>query len=367
MARVFENLIDSSPYYKIDLIVGGWYIGNRKVLCWTQERAVLSIDGLGSVATAQVTITAGAGLPDEKSVMVEVSFASSQIQYVDITDVLRSVFNKSRKTTISDTGTAGILSFMFYDSLGQVIVKDPYVVDFNYYDALLQSVNNDVCIAISDRWLLPDTFRIPSKYTCGKYPLQACTRVTRGAEELIILDNAGATIESMNNIADPLELGWEFYPADHPAEVRLQNNVMGVVEKARVIAEDCMDNKLVLTWWSPMCGGWKSVVAEVMGASDEVSESERYLLGWDYGEAKGGMIGLRVKIPNCTPRDYDYYRDIYYSGMVQVYDEALWAYNQNVQPIEKSVMVKGNPPQPKLTGYVDLEMTLMTAEVSSIW
>lgn len=368
MARVFNNYIDASPSFKIDIIVGGFYTPSaNKLIAWTQERNVLKIDGLGVLGRATIDVTAGLGLADEITVSIAVSFASSQVQYVDITDVFRSVFDRSKQSAIADTATHGSLSMMFYDTNDVPIVKGPTVVGVTYYDALTQAVNNDACVPVSDRWLLPDTFRIPDTAPCVNDILQASTRMTRGSDVLEIISSSGNSIDILTSSQDQRTYGWEFDQATYPAVVRLTNPSLGVIESARVISEQCKTNTIVLTWWSPVIGGWKSVVAEVVGDNDDVSDSERYIIGWDYGEAKGGMLGLRVKIPNCTPRDYAYYRDIYYSAYVQVYDEALWAYNQNVQYLEREVMVVGTPPQPKLNGYVDLEMTLKTAEVSSIW
>lgn len=365
MARVFNNLIDDSPNFKIDVIVGGFYIGDKNIIVWTQERSVMRIDGLGAAASLTISVTAGVGLADEITTNIEVSFASSQVQYVDITDVLRSVFDRSKKLAITDTSTAGRLVFEFFDGHGSPLGK-PYVAEIIYYDALTQAVQNDSCVPVSDRWLLPDTFRIPAKHTCSKVKLQASTRMTRGADELKVCRIDGTIIDMVGDGETQMTYGWAFVPSDHPAIVELKGP-MGMLESARVVEEPCNRNTIVLTWWSPVIGGWKSVVAEVVGDSDDVSDSERYIIGWDYGEAKGGMLGLRVRIPNCTPRDYEYYRDIYYSSFVQVYDEALWSHKERIEAIEKEVMVIGNPPQPKLNGYVDLEMTLKTAEVSSIW
>lgn len=368
MSRVFNNLIDLSPSFKIDIIVGGFYLLSRdKLIAWTQERNVLKIDGLGVLGRATIDVTAGSGLADEITVSIAVSFASSRVQYVDVTDVFRSVFDRTKKSAISDTATLGSLSMMFYDTNDIPIIKGPMVFGVIYYDALTQAVNNDACVPVSDRWLLPDTFRIPAEVPCANAVLQASTRMTRGSDELEILSSTGNRIDILTSPQDQCTYGWGFDVATNPAVVRLTNTSLGVVESARVIEEHCETNTIVLTWWSPVIGGWKSVVAEVLGYNDDVSDSERYIIGWDYGEAKGGMLGIKVRIPNCTPRDYEYYRDIYYSAYVQVYDEALWTFNQKEQMLEREVMVVGNPPQPKLTGYVDLEMTLKTAEVSSIW
>lgn len=354
----------------MDIIVGGWYIG-KSLIAWTQQRNVLRIEAYpgSQMATATIDVTAGVGLADEITVSFGISFENGTVQYVDVTDVFRSVFDRTKKTLIADTSTPGRIMFQAYNSNGVAIGKGgSYESDLIYYDAVVQAVPAGTCMPISDGWLLPDTFRIPARLPCNPMRIQACTRMTRGATNLDVVNSSGVAIDSAN-VSQPNQktYGFGFNPLNSPAFVNLYSGSSGIIEKARVVMESCIYDKILLTWWSPDFGGWKSCLADILGYGDDVSESERYIIGWDYGESKGGMYGLRVRIPNCTPRDYAYYRDIYYSSYVQVFDMALWAENQSALNIEKEVMVEGTPPDAKLNGYVDLEMTLKTVEVSSIW
>lgn len=367
MARIFKNMVTAAGVLSVDYIVGGMYEDNGDMLVWTQERAVLRITSLGTLASLTANITAGQGLADEITVSVTVTFDNSTVQYIDITDVLRSVFDRSHRTAMADTATTGMIQLVAYDVDGNIIVVKDMERRISYYDAVVEAVDGKSCGEASGYWLLPDTFRLPDFSNCGGRP-QASARMTKGGIFVRILDGGGTVLDIVT-ASDPTQrtYGWGFDLMQSPAVVEIGNPSMGVVERARIEYVGCSDGWALLTWWSPAIGGWKSCMAEITGYKDEVSESERYIKGFDYAESKGGMFGLQARIPNCTPRDYEYYRDIYYSGIVYMYDESLWVAGQNVQSLEREVMVKGTPPAVKTVGSTDLDFTLLTEEVSSIW
>lgn len=369
MARVFTNLISSAGVYSIDYIVGGIYDDGLNLAVWTQERAVFRIQTLGSLAKMEIAVTAGDGLADAITVNISVSFDSSSVQYVDITDVLRSVFDRTLRTTMADTCTVGLIMFEPYDSGGNIIPSEIYEKKLKYYDAVVEAIGANNCGALSSYHLLPDTFRLPSYSLCGTLMPQGCTRMTKGGLYAEVLDANGNQLAAVTEIGNPSQAtyGWGFNMSGGPAVVNVGNGSIGYIERARVVPQGCCDGWVLLTWWSPYMGGWKSCMAEIMGDADEVSDSERYIKGFDYAESKGGMFGIKARIPNCTPRDYEYYRDIYYSGTIFMYDEALFKGGSNAQELQREMMLKGTPPAVKLVGDVDLDFTLLTEEVSSIW
>ena len=130
---------------------------------------------------------------------------------------------------------------------------------------------------------------------------------------------------------------------------------------------ECNGDKILLTWWSPVFGGWKSVLADVMRHSDDIGNTQDYLLKFDSRQAKSGRLGWEVRIPNCTSRDYEYYRDIYYSDNVFTHELVTYDTDNDKSDIMYTVRVGGTPPNSPVVGTTDMTINLTMQEVSSIW
>lgn len=77
----------------------------------------------------------------------------------------------------------------------------------------------------------------------------------------------------------------------------------------------CGGEWMGLVWLSPVTGGYKSVAAEVVGIERD-GEYEDYVRMFSPRREAGGVQRLRVRIPQCTWRDWLYYSDILMSGEV---------------------------------------------------
>lgn len=360
---------------EIHAIIGGFLLNNNGTInaAWTQSRLVLMFIRAGSPAEeVWVDVTAGRGDIDEITIPIRISLDYSDVQYCDITDILRSVILRNKSIAIYDTGTEGYIAISTRRHDGSIEDKGVYEGKFSYYDAI---VMNSRSLQPASLRLLPDTFRLPLSYTEPPYE---CTRMTRGAESLITYDHNGQVVQNLGPVTDHGTYGWGFGHEGEIASVVLTGHGGAVVAKSRVVWESCDSDKVLLRWWSPVFGGWKAVLADVLGHANNIGDTADFLLGreivgkgiryeWGFEQAKSGTIGYKVRIPSCTSRDYDYYSDIYISDEVYIEDVYVYLKSGAEDIVNHTVKVSGTPPAKPLIGVTDLELTITTQEVSSIW
>lgn len=122
---------------------------------------------------------------------------------------------------------------------------------------------------------------------------------------------------------------------------------------------------VMLRWWSPVVGGWKSCCVEVTGRSGEVSQRRDY---WqDFGRAadREGQMYIQARIPNATYRDWLYYSDIYLSPRVEMCQygwRTLSTLERRLQAVR--VIVGGTVGAWTLNDRKDMELTITEEEVS---
>lgn len=373
--RKLEQIWTFQSGVQIHAIMGGFLTDGNGIIttAWTQSRLVLMFYRDNSAAEeVRIGITAGIGETGETNVEVRVSFDYGDVQYCDITDVLRSVIWRKKNFTIYDTATDGLLEIRTTLHDGTFVDKDVYGGKLAYYDAI---VMNPTGVQPASVRLLPDTFRLPLNF--GSFPL-SCTRITRGGSALTLYTGAGAVVDTMTGIHTHHTLGWGYSTGVYIERVVISDSHNNAVESARVVWEDCNKDKVLLTWWSPTFGGWKSVLADVLGHANTVGSTADYLVGREYGgkyitrewgfeQAKSGTIAYNVRIPSCTSRDYEYYSDIYISDEVYITDCYIYNDRDFQVLVEHAVKVSGNPPVKPINGSADLQMAITTQEVSSIW
>ena len=122
---------------------------------------------------------------------------------------------------------------------------------------------------------------------------------------------------------------------------------------------------VMLRWWSPIVGGWKSCCVEVTGRSGEVTQRRDY---WqDFGRAadREGQMYIQARIPNATYRDWLYYSDIYLSPLVEMSQyswHTLSTLDRRLHAVR--VIVGGSVGEWDLRDMKDMELTITGKEVS---
>lgn len=318
---------------------------------YVQEQCVLRFAKTNPSTTEAVMLTLTA--PNGQAVETYISFSRSDTQYYDITEPLRCWINRNTQNlTIAPTYTLFRLAVTEYDAHDAEIATTDHPI--RAYDAFEPSdMKFDAC--------LPDTFRLLEDAAFSSY-VPSCARATASACKVEILLADGTVQTSYTGVAGDLyTAGWRFLhnPNNPPSVVRV--GVGQNYETARVEWIKCSDNISQLWWWSPSCGGYKSVAVELLSSVASLSGDAAYIRDFDNVFAASMAGGLKARIPLCTMRDVMYYRDIYIS------DEVEMVWNAGLYSYSKRIKIDGEIPEVAVNGTVDMEMTIRLSEVSTEW
>lgn len=132
----------------------------------------------------------------------------------------------------------------------------------------------------------------------------------------------------------------------------------GELAKAVVEWETCANDKLLLRWWSPILGCWKSYVADVMAGSDAVTERTQQLRGFGRVDGVSAALGFACRFPMLSYRDWLYFRDIAYSDEIYIDEVDNTAYGGSSQAVAHPVRVSADGQRWRLNDVRDFEFTI---------
>ena len=291
--------------------------------------------------------------PNGQTVETYISFDRSNTQYYDITEPLRCwIQRKQQNFSMALTYTEFELKMTEYNAANVEIDTTDFTI--RAYDAVEPAdVKFEDC--------LPDTFRMLSDASISGYQ-PACVRAISSACKVEVILSTGTVQTDYTGVAGDLyTAGWRFlyHPTNTPTVVRVGVNPN--YETARVDWIKCSDNMSQLWWWSPSCGGYKSVAVELLSSVATMSGDAAYVKDFDNVFAASMAGGLKARIPLCTMRDVMYYRDLYMSDEVEmVWSSGNYSYS-------KRIKIDGEIPEVAANGTVDMNMTLRLSEVSTAW
>jgi len=318
---------------------------------YAQEPCVFRFVKASLSTTEAIRLTLGA--PNGQTIETYISFSRSNTQYYDITEPLRCWINRNpQNVTINLTFTKFKLGITEYDAHNAEIATTDFEI-FAYDASEPSDVKFEAC--------LPDTFRLLADASLIGYET-ACVRAISSACKVEILIADGTVQTSYTGTAGDLyTAGWRFlyHSTNTPSVVRV--GVSPVYETARVDWIQCSDNIAQLRWWSPSCGGYKSVAVELLSSVASMSGDAAYVRDFDNVFAASMAGGVKARIPLCTMRDVMYYRDIYIS------DEVEMVWSSGVYSYSKRIKIDGEIPEVAANGTADMEMTIRLSEVSTEW
>lgn len=139
---------------------------------------------------------------------------------------------------------------------------------------------------------------------------------------------------------------------------RRDDGDMPVLYRTQVEWCECSRDKLTLLWWSPELGGWKTMVADVAGTADSVTERNALERAFCKVDGVAGTLSFAARFPLLTMRDYMYYRDIMLSDEVYVVEEDTVSYDGTTAEIRKAVRVSGSMPTWRVNDVKDFDFTI---------
>lgn len=134
---------------------------------------------------------------------------------------------------------------------------------------------------------------------------------------------------------------------------------MNIIAFTKVEWVDCGSDNITLLWWSPELGGWKTMVADVTGTADSVTERSEQEMALCRVDGVTGLLGFSVRFPLLTQRDYMYYRDILLSDEVYVVEDDTDSFDGVVSEIRRAVRVSGSLPAWKTGDVKDFEFNVI--------
>ena len=130
--------------------------------------------------------------------------------------------------------------------------------------------------------------------------------------------------------------------------------------------DTCMDDKILLRWWSPILGCWKSYVADVLAGSDAVTERTQQLRGFGRVDGVSAALGFTCRFPMLAYRDWLYFRDIAYSDEVYIHEVDNVAYGGSSQGVDHPVRVSADGQRWKINDVRDFEFTITYDYISEL-
>lgn len=283
--------------------------------------------------------------------------------YIPLNDIFAYHFTRQSLDTIGLVNVYGTVEVKAEDGDGNTL--DTVTFTANIYD----------CTGLRGGYpaagfshLLPDTFRVPAAIAYNEFFNVGC-RLTRGVN-LVELSSGGNTYQYWHTEAGGEAVGVNLKSKGVPVYLRAYEDSntpdpSALVGEARFDLVDCMDDKLLLTWWSVEDGFYKSRVADVAGSGADQTQAVDYIHDFEDRTAKDADAYAAARFATLTQRDYEYYRDLLMSDEVYIIAPVDTA--DGLAEIRRvPVRIDGSLPQSKLVQPTTIEFNIVFDQYSEL-
>lgn len=313
---------------------------------FVQSGVVLAIEaGSGSPADhAVITITSS----DGDTVRMSYSFIYGTTFYADITDIIKSMVKRTVPVSATPVSVGTALSVLDVE----LFESDDTPVDNASFDARtidgLDYANESPADSL---WPgVPDRVRVsghPVTFLANGSDGEATVTVKNGTNTATVDNNGQAvTFAGPSGSYEILEGG-------------------DTVAKCILESVSCISDTVVLRWWSPELGGWKSCVWDVVEQGCDVARVTLYDRMFARNAAAESSLWLRLRSPLCSARDWAWLRDISVSDEVEMLDTEKVETGGSTD-IWRSVTVSPSSTAWKINDVKDFDIVVTTAEASSL-
>lgn len=283
--------------------------------------------------------------------------------YIPLNDILAYRFQRQSLDTIGLVGTSGTIDVDAVDTDGTVL--DSVGITANIYDCT--GLRGGYAASGFDH-LLPDTFRVPLSLAYNEYINVGC-RLTHGVN-LVLLNSGGSDYQYWQQDPGGESVGVNLKLKGHPAYMRAYEDSVSpdpaaLVGEALFDLVDCLDDKLVLTWWSVEDGIYKSRVADVVGGGSNQLNAIDYIHDFENRTEKDADTYVSARFANLTQRDYEYYRDLLTSDEVWIIAPVDTA-DDTAEITRVPVKIDGTIPRSKTVGRTDIEFDVIFNQYSEL-
>jgi hypothetical protein len=299
----------------------------------------------GTASYIVVDVTAGS-----YNAVMRLSFKYSDMVYCDITEIVRCGISRTMTTagSISAQGVAGNIVLTEYDSTDTAI-GDTRIADITFCDALALPYQPASPFAPS----YPDRLRMPSAaqyVSLEQVTVRACSAYNSAAAAVTVKMASGTSdyTQSLPNVSAPAQIGLKATSAFVEVAGR----------SIRIERESCTSDKIFVTWWSSQDGGYKSYLCDIVSKGGAIDSRTRYNAGFEFGDTVEASPSLTVRFPNLTANDWQYCRDILYSGEVRVWEPETTVPGSYAELIGRRAVVSGDIGEWKPNDIKDFEIGL---------
>lgn len=311
-----------------------------------QSGIVLAIEQ-GALSTADhavLTITSA----DGDTVKMSYSFAYGTTINADITDIIKSMVKRTVPVSPApvSVGTAlSVVDVELFDS------DDSPVDNASFAARAIDALDYATESPSTGLWPgVPDRVRVsghPVTFLANGSDGEATVTVKNGTNAATV-DNNGQAV----TFSGPLT-AYEVVDNGNTA--------------ARCVLEtvECISDNVVLRWWSPELGGWKSCVWDVVEQGQDVARVTLFDRMFARNAAAEASIWMRLRSPLCSVRDWAWLRDISVSDEVEMLDTEKVETGGSTD-IWRSVTVSPSSTAWKINDVKDFDIVVTTAEASSL-
>lgn len=278
--------------------------------------------------------------------------------YMPLNDVLAAEFDRVRNTTMTLSGVYGTIEYYAIDGDGNILDQGSIAVNVCDCTGLRSGYDGG-----RFDHMLPDTFRFPSVTVYNEWCYVGC-RLTRGINT-VELYSGGNMYGYTQSLPDGRAVCCNLKSKGVPTSVKVYEDTDVLIHEARFDLVDCLEDKLLLMWWSVEDGIWKSRVADITGDGVDGINTTDYIRDFDDRQAKDSTTYVAAKFADLTSNDYCYYRDLLTSDEVYVVSTVDTADNPAIiTPVP--VTIDGDIPTTKYNRRTTIDFNIIYAKFSEL-
>ena len=324
----------------------GWVEANGDYYLYTANGVQLQVvKGLNSTATGAVVTVEALGTMLE----VAVEFDYTVYNDIDLTAYCRQLTRRlmSPPEGIDVNTITAIITVSFVEGDSTI---DDVIFNVQIADAVLFT-QLPVC--------LPDVIRLPSS-GYEDFAQITLAGVEDGESQLraALCDANGDEIAALNvpSAGEPVQAGI----SDRVAFFQFGEAFI------RVERENCMADKVLVLWYSPRSGGYKSFVANVksLGLNGERQEVN---VGFEAANTASFSEVLQLEFPRLNPPTFNYLVDVVFSDEIYIVTPQQLAAGEVARYERDRVTVVGNDAaQVGLLSYKDFNITVKKLNINTL-
>lgn len=281
---------------------------NHDYNVFTQADPVLRVR-VADATAATVSLSIDTGAPDHYTLLMELACVDGDTMYIPVGDALRDVYRHELDALLTAPQPLCLVCSVTAALLDSDGVEINHAdMTWRVYEAVgCQLMGHDAFLTcLPDRWRALVGVPNPVTVPVPTFDVDMTRNFVGGATSQQSLVGSGGSVSFMIN------------PNNRVASVRLYNSDGDVEVSTLFDWQGCSDDKMLVAWWSPELGGWKSQCADVLSETAEAVTRRDVYAGFGMRTGTAANFAASLRFPMCSQRDVAFLRDLMASGAVFV-------------------------------------------------